>query len=143
MKSRIRSRRVSTSGLGLKSTTASSPRGSGGATLPRPAIAGEELSVLLQEPGQLQRGNLGELALDDARRRAAGELGGDGQEEVVYQPLRLHLAVEPRPALAEHGADAALLAQVQERGGEVDAALMADDLQRRLGRRRLVLGDGE
>ena len=130
MKSRIRSRRVSTWGLGLKSTTASSPRYSGAATLPRPPVAGEELAVLLQQPGQLERLELRQLALEDARGRAAGELRRDRQEELVDEAERLQLGVQARAALAEQRPDPALLAQVAQRRGEVDRALVADDLQR-------------
>src|SRR3954447_26157650 len=96
MKSRIRSRRASTSGLGLKSTAV---------ILLRPPIAGEELAVLLQQPSELQRLDLRQLSLEDPRGGPAGELRRGGQEEVVDQSERLHLGVQARAALAEHRPD--------------------------------------
>src|SRR5262245_32109482 len=144
MKSRMRERSVSTSGLGLKSTAASSPRRcSGGATLPRPAVAGEELAVLLEQPGQLESLDAGKLALEDARRSAPGELRGDRQEELVDQARRLHLGVQARSALAEQGADVALLAQVPQRLAEVDGAAVPHQLRGVRQRRRFLLRGGE
>src|SRR6478735_9870991 len=102
MKSRMRSRSVSTWGLGLKSMLLSPLLGSGGGKLPGPGVAGEELALLLQQPGQLQRHHVVELALEDARRRAAAaQLRRDRQEELVDQPGRLQRAVQGRPPLAE------------------------------------------
>ncbi len=49
------------------------------------AVAGEELAVLLEQPGQLQPGDLGQLALEDPRRLAAAQLRRDRQEELVDQ----------------------------------------------------------
>src|SRR5215207_4858412 len=144
MKSRIRSRSVSTSGLGLKSTTASSPRYSGAATLPRPPVAGEELAILLQQPGELQWHHLGQLTLDDPGRRPAGELRRGGQEELVDQIGSLHLGVNAWAALAEQRPDTVLLAQYAQCLADVDrSSLVADDAQRGRGLRRLGVRAGE
>ncbi len=50
---------------------------------------------------------------------AAGQLRRDRQEELVDQAAALELAVQARAALAEQGADAALLAQVAQRLGRL------------------------
>ena len=129
MKSRTRSRSVATSGLGLKSiyVLSSGLGGQNASAIPvtsrlvRPyvrktaksaaAVAGEELALVLQQPGELQLGDRGQVALEDPRRVAAGQLRRDRQEELVDQAVRLQGAVERRAALAEQGPDPALLAQ--------------------------------
>src|SRR4051812_32191314 len=108
MKSRMRSRRVSTWGLGVKSIDCVLSSGLGrpnasGRRLP-PPVAGEELAVLLEQPGQLQLGHAGQLvALEDAGRFGAGHPRGGGEEELVDEALPPELAVEVRAALAEQG----------------------------------------
>ena len=50
------------------------------------AVAGEELAVLLEQPGELQvRGGEEGGRLDDAGRFATDQLGGDGKEQLVDQ----------------------------------------------------------
>src|SRR5689334_7607492 len=95
MKSRMRSRSVSTWGLGVKSIDWSSPRGWAARTLAGMAVAGEELAVLLEEPGELQlRGGGQRLALEDAGGLGPGQLRRRGQEELVDQACRPELAVQ-------------------------------------------------
>ena len=87
MKSRTRSRRASTWGLGLKSISGVLSSGLVGpkATGLRPPVAGEELAVLLQQPGQLERLDAGQIALEDARGAAAAQLRRDRQEQLIDQ----------------------------------------------------------
>src|SRR4051812_38804009 len=116
MKSSTRSRSVATSGVGVKSMC-SSPR------LPLPvaanansgtAVASEELVVLPEQPGELQLGHAREVALDDPRRVAAGQLRRDREEEIVDVAGALELVVQARAALAEQGADAMLVPQLTQ-----------------------------
>src|SRR6187397_277732 len=105
MKSSTRSRSSATSGLGLKSIV-SSPRspereryligGSG------PPVAGEELAVVLEQPGQLHLDDLGQRPLEDPRPAATTQLRRDRQEQLVYQALSLKRGAEGGTALAHH-----------------------------------------
>src|SRR6476646_4784453 len=110
MKSRMRSRSASTWGLGLKSIClASSPRVRSGRTVPRsaPPVAGEELAVVLQQPSEFERHPVVQLALEDARRRAAAaQLRRDREEELVDEAGCLQRAVKGRATLAEQRPDA-------------------------------------
>src|SRR4051794_18739691 len=116
MKSRTRSRSVATSGLGVKSIApprrlCSRQRYLIGSAFPvgaapaawapcsGAAVAGEELAVLLEQPGELELGGGWQFALED-RRPGARQLRRHGQEQLVDQPLRPELGVQPRPALA-------------------------------------------
>src|SRR5690349_15406295 len=103
MKSRTRSRSVATSGLGMKSIGSSS-------SLVASNVAGEELTVLLEQPRQSELRLGGEFALED-RGSGAGQLRRHGQEQLVDQAPRPELGVKPRPALAEQRPDPALPAQ--------------------------------
>src|SRR5689334_6804578 len=107
------------------------------------AIAGEELALLLQQPGELELGHAWQRPLEDPRRLAADELRRDREKEVVDEAVGLHLLVQVRPALREQGADAAPVAQVAQSVGQVDGAGMADDLDPALRLRRLRLRGGE
>src|SRR3954463_13901085 len=129
MKSSTRSRSCATSGLGLKSIR-SSPRpllrrkNAIGSLYSGSPVAGEELAVLFQQPGELEADHVRKRTLEDPRRLATAQLRRDRQEEVVDQAVRLHLRVQVRSALGEQGADAALLAQVAQRLGQVHRPLV-------------------
>src|SRR6478672_2730090 len=130
MKSRIRSRSVSTWGLGLKSTAGGPLLGAGCRNASSAAaVAGEELAVLLEQPGELERNERRQRALDDPGRLPSGQLRGDGEEEVIDQAGRLQLAVKAGASLAEQRADSALVAQVAQRLDQVDPPLVPDDRQ--------------
>ena len=108
-----------------------------------PAVAGEQLAVLLQQPGQLSGAMAGSSPSMMRGASPPASFGRDRQEEVVDEAGRLQLGVQARPALAEQRPDAALVAQVPQRRREVDPALVADDPQRGRGLRRLRLRGGE
>ena len=93
-------------------------------------VAREELAVLLQQPGELERPlQLGQ-AHRQARPLAAGELRRVGHEQLVDQARLDQLGVQARAALAEQRPDAALHPQVAKRRGEVDPPLVVDDPNR-------------
>ncbi len=82
----------------------------------RDQVAREQLpgADVGEQPPELERVlGLGELS-DEAGANAAAELRGVGDEQLVEQPLLHQLAVQPRAALAQQGADAALGPQVPE-----------------------------
>ena len=56
-----------------------------------------------------------------------------GDEQLVDQAGVDQLGMQAGPALAEQGPDPTLGAQVREGGREVDAAVVADDANRRPG----------
>src|SRR5690349_2119599 len=148
MKSRMRSRSVSTWGLGVKSMYSVPLLGAGPRTLAArrlaTPVAGEELAVLLQQPGELQLGRARQRpALEDARRVATGHPRRGGEEELVDDAGCPELAVQVRSALAEHRADVVLAAQMAQGGDEVDAVVVADDVHARCRLRRLGLRGGE
>src|SRR5437868_5321681 len=147
MKSRTRSRSSATSGLGLKSI-GSSPRLSGarnaiGWAASGPPVAGEELPVLLEQPGEVEVDHPGQRPLEDPRRLAAAQLRRDRQEELVDQAVGLELLVQVRAALGEQRPHAVLATEQAKRLGQVDRALVALQLQRRRGLGRVGLGGGE
>ena len=89
MKSSTRSRSVGDLGAGLevhRFLSSSLRRGERYSMVDSgPAVAGEELAVGLQQPGQLQLDDLRQRPLDDPRRLAAAQLRRDRQEELVDQ----------------------------------------------------------
>src|SRR5438046_1121733 len=106
-------------------------------------VAAEELASLVEQPGELERSlELGQ-AHGEAGALAAGELRRVGHEQLVDEAGVDQLGVDTGPALAEDGADPALRAQVAERRGEVDLAVVADHAHRRLRLGRLGLRGGE
>src|SRR5512141_1113207 len=122
MNAATRSRRDSTSGEGLKSIIW---------TLRHPAIAGEQLALGFEQPGELHLLDVGQGALQDPRALAAGDLRGDREEELVRETALAQAAVEGRAAFAEHGLDATLLEQPGEGAVELDTFRMAHDRHRR------------
>src|SRR3954449_8209768 len=74
----------------------------------RERVAEEEEPVTLERPDELQRRRIRqELALEDAGLvAAAGEAGGEGEEELVHAALGHERGEHARPALAEHRGDA-------------------------------------
>src|SRR6187200_1156057 len=121
MKSSTRSRSSATSGLGLKSIV-SSPRspereryliGASG-----PAVAGEELAILLQQPSQLHLDDPRERPLEDPRPLATTQLRRDRQEELVDQAVGLELLVNVRASLANDSPNAVVLPHAAQRIGE-------------------------
>ena len=86
------------------------------------SVATEELSVVLQQPDELER----PLELRQPDRKAgalaAGELGRVGDEELVHQAGVEQLGVGVRAALAEQGTDAALAPKLGQGGAQVDLA---------------------
>src|SRR4029450_5429962 len=113
MNAATRSRRDSTSGEGLKSIIWT--------LLRDPVIAGEELALRFEQPGELDLINVWECALQDPRAFATGDLRRDRQEELVRQAALAQAAVERGAALAENGLDVLLGAQPLERTVELDA----------------------
>ena len=88
MKSRTRSRSVCDLGAGVevhRCPLLVALLGRANASSGAAPVAGEELAVLLEQPGQLELGDLGQVALEDPRRLAAGQLRRDREEELVDQ----------------------------------------------------------
>ncbi len=83
------------------------------------AMTRVERSVAFERPQQLQRQRRAERVAARHRelRTAAGQQRRDGREQLVDEPLVQQRAQQQRPALAQHGADAVLGAQVAQRGG--------------------------
>src|SRR3954454_7839844 len=84
------------------------------------AVAEEEEPVPFERPHELEGGGVGQqLALGDAGlRAAAGEPGGEREEQLVDDALGEQGVEHPRPALAEDGGDAVPAARDRERRGE-------------------------
>src|SRR5689334_6557872 len=103
MKSSTRSRSSATSGLGVKSI-GSSPRPLWETNANRylasgPAVAGEELAVLLEQPDEVEADHLRQRSLEDPRAPDPAQLWRDGQEELVNQALGLERGMQGRPSL--------------------------------------------
>src|SRR3954468_22041840 len=130
MKPAMRSLREETSGEGLKSIIW---------TLRHTAIAGEELSLGLEQPGELDLIDVWQGAFEHPRALAAGDLRGDGEKELVGEAALAQPAVQRRAALTEHGLDAALGEQPLERAVQLNALWMPDDGHRGGSLRRLLI----
>src|SRR5215213_10723671 len=127
MNASMRSRRDSTSGEGLKSTAESyrldarvlrrcegAPPGAtrfmreGQPVLSpaRPrrdaAVAGEELALRLEEPGELDLVDVGKRPLEHAWSLSAGDLRRERQEELIGEAALAEPAVQGRASLAEN-----------------------------------------
>ena len=75
-----------------------------------------------------ERLDVGQRAFED-RGAGADQFGRDREEELVGEPRRPELRVDPRATLAEDGAHLTLLAQAPQRLGQVDPSLgFADHL---------------
>src|SRR5829696_5800633 len=134
MNAPMRSLRDSTSDEGLKSIIW---------TLRHPAVAGKELSLGLEQPGELHLIDVRERSLEHPRTLATRDLRRDRQEELVGQAALAEPAVEGGTALAEDRLDAALLQQPFERFVEVDPVRVPDQRHRRGGLRRFLVGGRE
>src|SRR3954469_15015851 len=86
----------------------------------RDAVAEEEEAVAFERPHEREGGGVGQqLALGDAGfPAAAGEPGGEREEQLVAAALGEQGAEHPRPALAEDGGEAVPAARDRERRGE-------------------------
>src|SRR4051794_5960394 len=79
------------------------------------AVAPEEGPIVLGRRDELRRERLGQrVAGQDRERRAASELRGGTEEQLVDEPLAHERLVEARPALAEDRAHTVLGAQPLE-----------------------------
>src|SRR6266496_1617838 len=135
MNAAMRSLSEETSGDGLKSIIWT--------LLRDPVIAGEELALGFEQPGEVDLIDVGQGSLQHPRALAAGDLRRDGQEELVGEPALAKAAVQRRAPLAEPGLDGALLEEPFERAVELDALGMPHDGHRGGGLRRLLVRGGE
>src|SRR4051794_32710003 len=112
MKPAMRSLSEETSGEGLKSIIW---------TLRHTAIPGEQLSLGLEQPGELDLIDVGEGSFEHPGALAARDLRGDGEKELVGEAALAQPAMQRRAALTEDGLDAALGEQPLQGEREVDA----------------------
>src|SRR5215213_5340630 len=107
------------------------------------AVAGEELALRLEEPGELDLVDVGKRPLEHAWSLSAGDLRRERQEELIGEAALAEPAVQGRASLAENRADPALGEQPLERTVELDPLGMADQGHRRRRLGRLLLRGGE
>src|ERR671918_246327 len=106
------------------------------------APAREEVAAALGDRDELQLRRLHQFASGDDRegRCAAGELRVQGQEELVHEAGREEVCVERGTALAQHRADAVVLAEAGHEEREVVADAGVLDLVAEAGQGRVGPG---